>query len=66
MKEVGEKEDMVGKETTPDTQAALASTTDGSATTAGRHLDLENWRDEAAHWLGWPLGKPGLRNHQDY
>lgn len=49
---VGQKGGIVGKETTPDAQAALASTTDGSATTAGRHLDLESWRDEAAHWLG--------------
>lgn len=63
---VGQKGGRVGKETTPDAQAALASTTDGSATTAGKHLDLENWRDEAAHWLGWPLGKLGLRNHQNY
>lgn len=37
---VGEGAGVVRKETTPDVQAALASTTGGCATRAGRQLDL--------------------------
>lgn len=33
---------VVRKESTPDAQAALASTTDGGTTRAGKHLDFES------------------------
>ena len=36
----GRRGSVVRKETTPDVQAALASTTDGGATRAGRYLDF--------------------------
>lgn len=67
---VGEGADVVRKETTPDVQAALASTTDGCATRAGRQLDVRAvicvgcWWGETAGWLGWPLVKLGLGNDQ--
>lgn len=63
MRGIREEGGVVGKETTPDAQAALASSTDSSATRAGRHLGLESWWDEAADWLGWPVQKMGSGNH---
>lgn len=71
MRGIREEGGVVGKGTTPDAQPALASSTDGSATRAGRLLGLESWWDEAADWLGWPLKKqirksPGLSSDWNY